>query len=39
MNFPNLPGIENPYGYYIATVLMIGSGLGTYLLCKWKKWL
>ena len=39
MNFANLPGIANPYGYHIATGLMIGSALGTYLYCKWQKWL
>ncbi|WP_417256607.1 CorA family divalent cation transporter [Celeribacter halophilus] len=39
MNFPFIPGLDHPYGYLIATVLMIGSALGTYLLSKWKKWL
>nr|WP_319247792.1 magnesium transporter CorA family protein [uncultured Celeribacter sp.] len=39
MNFANLPGLDNPHGYLIATGLMFGSALGTYLFCKWKKWL
>ncbi|AJE45529.1 CorA family divalent cation transporter [Celeribacter indicus] len=39
MNFPFIPGLENPHGYLIATALMIGSALGTYLLSKWQKWL
>ncbi|SFJ35209.1 CorA family divalent cation transporter [Celeribacter neptunius] len=39
MNFPFIPGLESPHGYLIATALMIGSALGTYLFCKWKKWL
>lgn len=39
MNFPNLPGIHSPTGYLVATALMIGSALGTFLLSKWQKWL
>lgn len=39
MNFENLPGIHHPLGYLIATGLMIGSALGTYLYCRWKGWL
>jgi Mg2+ and Co2+ transporters len=39
MNFPFIPGLDQPHGYLIATALMLGSALGTYLLSKWKNWL
>ena len=39
MNFANLPGLEQPSGYLIATGLMLGSVLGTYLFFRWKGWL
>lgn len=39
MNFDYIPGLEQPQGYLIATALMAGSALATYLLCKWKGWL
>ncbi|MBW4982814.1 magnesium transporter CorA family protein [Mameliella sp. CS4] len=39
MNFAVLPGVNQPHGYLIATGLMAGSALGTYLFFKWKGWL
>lgn len=39
MNFAVLPGLEHPHGYLIATGLMLGSALGTYLCFRWKGWL
>ena len=39
MNFAVLPGVNQPHGYLIATGLMAGSALGTYLFFKWKDWL
>ncbi|MBV7394677.1 magnesium transporter CorA family protein [Mameliella sediminis] len=39
MNFEILPGVDQPHGYLIATGLMAGSALGTYLFFKWKGWL
>ena len=39
MNFPNLPGLEHPHGYLIASGLMIASVAGSLLLFKWMKWL
>ncbi|WP_460272379.1 CorA family divalent cation transporter [Celeribacter sp. ULVN23_4] len=39
MNFPYIPGLDSPLGYLIATALMFGSALGTYLFSKWKNWL
>ncbi|WP_434289049.1 CorA family divalent cation transporter [Celeribacter sp. SCSIO 80788] len=39
MNFPFIPGLDSPHGYLIASALMFGSALGTYLLSKWKNWL
>lgn len=39
MNFEVLPGLGHPFGYLIATGLMAGSALGTFLFFKWKGWL
>ncbi|GGC07349.1 magnesium transporter [Marivita lacus] len=39
MNFAYVPGLAHPHGYLIATALMAGSALATYLFCKWKGWL
>ncbi|WP_417209167.1 magnesium transporter CorA family protein [Antarctobacter sp.] len=39
MNFEVLPGLGQKYGYLIATGLMAGSALGTYVFFKWKDWL
>ncbi len=39
MNFAVLPGIQDPYGYVVATGLMIASAVGTLLYFKWKGWL
>ncbi len=39
MNFANLPGLDSPRGYLVATALMIGSAVGTYVFSKWKNWL
>lgn len=39
MNFEVLPGLGQEYGYLIATGLMAGSALGTFLFFKWKDWL
>lgn len=39
MNFTYIPGLQHPHGYLLATALMLGSALATYLLCKWKGWL
>lgn len=39
MNFAVLPGVNHPYGYLIASGLMVGSALFTYIFFKWKDWL
>lgn len=39
MNFKVLPGVDHPLGYLMATGLMVGSALFTYLFFKWKDWL
>lgn len=39
MNFEVLPGVHQPHGWLIATGLMAGSAIGTYLYFKWKRWL
>ncbi|MGP6087185.1 magnesium transporter CorA family protein [Antarctobacter jejuensis] len=39
MNFEVLPGLDHPYGYLIATGLMAGSALGSFLFFRWKGWL
>nr|WP_323769489.1 magnesium transporter CorA family protein [Antarctobacter sp.] len=39
MNFEVLPGLGQKYGYLIATGLMAGSALGSFLFFKWKDWL
>lgn len=36
MNFVNLPGVNNPYGFYITVLVMIGIVLLT-LIYMWKK--
>jgi zinc transporter len=39
MNVAGLPGTVSPYGFAIATVVMIGLGIGLLLFFKWRKWL
>ncbi|MBP0483781.1 CorA family divalent cation transporter [Sagittula salina] len=39
MNFQVLPGVNQPHGWLIATGLMAGSAIGTYVYFKWKDWL
>lgn len=39
MNVGGLPGLENPRGFLIATVVMIGATLGLIVLFKKKKWI
>ncbi|WHZ35941.1 CorA family divalent cation transporter [Sagittula sp. MA-2] len=39
MNFPYVPGMDQPWGWLIATGLMAGSALGSFLFFRWKRWL
>lgn len=39
MNVGGLPGLENPRGFLIATVIMAGATLGLIVLFKHKKWI
>mgnify|MGYP001192420473 CR=1 FL=1 len=39
MNFANLPGLDHPQGYLIATGLMLFSVVGSFLYFRWKGWL
>ena len=39
MNFVNIPGLENPYGYYILWGVMILIAVGALLWFRAKKWL
>jgi zinc transporter len=39
MNVAGLPGTENPQGFFISAVVMIGLGLALGLYFKWKRWI
>jgi magnesium transporter len=39
MNFKNMPELQWPHGYLIASVVMILSTLATFFYFKAKKWL
>jgi zinc transporter len=39
MNVGGLPGVESPYGFLIASLLMVTATLGLIALFKWKKWI
>lgn len=39
MNFANMPELNQPWGYPMALVLMVGSAVGTWAFFKWKNWL
>ena len=39
MNFTHMPELDQPWGYGMALGLMLGSGVATWLLLRWKKWL
>ena len=39
MNFTNMPELDKPWGYPMALGLMLGSGVATWVLLRWKKWL
>lgn len=39
MNFRNMPELDSGWGYPLSLVMMIASGLATYLFFRWKNWL
>ena len=39
MNVAGLPGTENPQGFFISAVVMIGLGMALGLYFKWKRWI
>jgi zinc transporter len=39
MNVAGLPGTEDPNGFLISAVLMIGLGIGLVAYFKWKRWI
>lgn len=39
MNVAGLPGTVSPYGFTIATLVMIALGAGLMLFFKWKRWI
>ena len=39
MNVAGLPGTASPYGFAVATIVMIGLGFGLVFFFKWRKWL
>ncbi|GGZ98109.1 zinc transporter ZntB [Arenicella chitinivorans] len=39
MNVGGLPGVESPYGFVFASLLMVIATLGLISFFKWKKWI
>lgn len=39
MNFVNMPGLENPYGYYVLWAAMIMISGGMLIWFRWRRWL
>ena len=39
MNVGGLPGVESPYGFIFASLLMVTATLGLISFFKWKKWI
>ena len=39
MNFPQIPGLAAPWGYYAALLGMVASAGASWLFFRWKKWL
>lgn len=39
MNFPWLPALDQPGGFWLAAALMVASAAGTYAVFRWKDWL
>jgi zinc transporter len=39
MNVAGLPGTENPQGFFISALVMIGLGLGLAAYFKWRRWI
>ncbi len=39
MNFAHMPELDQPWGYPMALLMMLGSAISTYLFFKWKRWL
>lgn len=39
MNFAEMPGIHDHWGYPVVLLLMLVSAIGTYMVFKWKDWL
>lgn len=39
MNFDNMPELHQSWGYPMSLVLMLGSGVVTWLFLRWKRWL
>ena len=38
MNVAGLPGVENPHGFLLSAIVMIGLGIGLVAFFRWKKW-
>ena len=39
MNVAGLPGTENPQGFFISAVVMVGLGVALGIYFKWKRWI
>lgn len=39
MNVAGLPGTVSPYGFVVATVVMVALGIGLVFFFKWRKWI